>query len=183
VESCAVMLDGDPLTVAVEYERAGSLRFLDCRATYRGTVAACRMIWFAVSGGAPRHAAIPTVRPGQPHTSVQFLGIGQRRRVEEPHIEVADDALRAIRRRYPLDNFFEADWMALIGAVSGGVAAGIAATAFLATTGLPHRSPTGWWRLGSLLARTTVATYSFALAFCLAYGALVLLATRRGLVD
>jgi uncharacterized integral membrane protein len=100
-----------------------------------------------------------------------------------PHLELTQKTLDAIRQQYPLDNYFERDWVAVFRSTTAVAALSVALLAFLLTsTQRPLRQP-------SLPALTAPLTGLVAAASCggavfgVAYVALMFGAMRAGLVD
>ena len=182
-ESCSITLDDAQLAVDVEYAEPRNLRFGRCEATYRATAVTCWATWFALTGGFPRYATIPTVQPGQPHATVQWLGVGPAQPYSERHIEVDAETLRALRERYPLDNYYERDWEILIGTVSAVAAVGITAIGFVLLGPRWRSGGTGPSELDAPLIRLAVAAVVGGVAFCVSYAGLTIAAHANGLVD
>ena len=182
-EACSVALGDAQLAVDVDYADPSNLRFGRCEATYRATTVTCWATWFALTGGFPRYATVPTVQPGQLHATVQWLGTGRSLPFTERHIEVDAETLRALRGRYPLDNYYERDWTVLIGIVSS-IAAVVVAALGVALTGPRWRSGgTGRSDLDAPLIRLGVVAVFGVVAFCLSYAGLSITAHANGLID
>lgn len=119
----------------------------DCQAAYRSATAPCRAANVTLGAGIPRHAA----------ASGSTLGL-------DPSV------LRALQARYPLDNLYEAGWLALVPQVARLIALGV-------TLGL-GLAPWTRWHLRPLAAVAAgLLTFS---AVDVAFGGLLV---RTGLVD
>jgi hypothetical protein len=91
-ESCSALIDGDRLTIELEYQgfvRRG-FEFQSCTARYRGKTASCRAGNLTLSNGIPVYAL----------TSGADLGL-------------SDEALRTVRQRHTIENLHEEDWRAI----------------------------------------------------------------------
>ena len=186
IEECSIAIDGSLLTIEVEYHAPSSrrLEFMHCAATYGTTRAACRAAFYAIGGSYPLYASVPAVPPGAPHVSQHWFGpgagVGQ---AVISHVEVRAEALEAFKRQYPFDNYFEADWMALIGKVSTLAAASVGVLTVLLIGSVRRRgSLDASWRATAVQC-LTAAAFCGGLVFCLSYLALTLNAMGAGLVD
>jgi hypothetical protein len=180
-ESCTVTIDGTVLRVDVEYEE-DRLRFHRCEASYGPTTASCWPVWFALTGGPPIFASVPIVRPGQPHETVQWLGIGRVETFNAPHLEISEEALQTLRQRYPLTNYYERDWMGLVRTASL-VAACVTASLILLLSVWRPFGPSGLQRQFDPLRRLVLAASCGGVVFCLSFVGLFFQAMRAGLVD
>jgi hypothetical protein len=182
-ESCTVAIDGTMLRVEVEYGDPFGQRFRRCEAAYGPTSAACRPGWYAVGGRLPIYALIPTVQPGQPHETRQWLGPGSVQTVQVPHLEVRGETLQALRQEYPFDNYYESDWEALITRVAIVPAVVIAALAFRLTIVQPSlREPIVPW-LAAPLGSLAAAAMCGGTVFSVSWIGLLFAAMGAGLVD
>jgi len=182
-ESCTIAIDGTVLRVDVEYGDPFGLRFLRCDAAYGPTSAACRPGWYALTGGPPIYALIPTVQPGQPHETRQWLGPGSVQTLQAPHLEVRAEALQALRQQYPFDNYYESDWMASITTAAILPALVIAALAFRLTIVRPSLREPAVPRLVAPLGSLAAAAICGGTVFAVSWVGLVFAAMRAGLVD
>lgn len=102
-ETCRATIAGDELRVTVRYGRRGGFDFASCEATYRGATAACRATNYTLAAGLPRYAGVEAAALG---------------------LDAA--ALGDLRARYPLDNFYEADWLRWAPRVAAALALAVA---------------------------------------------------------
>jgi hypothetical protein len=182
-ESCTVAIDGTVLRVDIEYGDAFGQRFRRCDAAFGFTSTACWPIWYAGAGWLRIYALIPTVQPGQPHETRQWLGPGTVRTLQAPHFEVRAEALQAVRQQYPFDNYFESDWEALITRASIVPALVIAALAFRLTIVRPSLREPAVPRLVAPLGSLAAAAICGGTVFAVSWVGLVFAAMRAGLVD
>jgi hypothetical protein len=179
---CSVSLDGAELTVDVVYRERGHLSFGRCTATYKETVAECWATWYALTGGPPFYAFIPTVEPGEPHLTTQWLGISRVEQYAAPHIEMSDASLAAIRREYPLANLLDREWTMMISAV----ALLATVTVFVLALLLPTLPLVQRWtgRPRPIVRSTLLPAIAWsAVVLVVTLIGLMLLAMRAGLVD
>jgi hypothetical protein len=146
-EICRATVAGEELRVAVRYVGARTFEFADCQATFRSVTAPCHAANYTLGAGLPRYAA----------ASATALGL-------------TPTLIREVRGQYPLDNLYEADWLALVPRVAVLLALGMALGLVLAPW------PRWYYRP---LAALAISPMSFAM-IKVAFGGLLVI---TGLVD
>jgi hypothetical protein len=182
-ETCRVELAGQPLVVEVTYAQVTRTGFGRCVVTYGQTQLECWANYFALTGGPPRYAAIPVVQPGQAPVTDQWNPTAHVFTYRGPHVELDEETLRALAEQYPIDNYFERNWDALISEVSSWVALLVGGLTYALTRGIARepRFRIDWFsRRWASVAFATVAASGVLL---LMGGVLNLMAMHSGLVD
>jgi hypothetical protein len=165
-------------------DRAPTARY--CSVTFGASVASCRPIWLALTGGPPKYAAIPTVSPGQVHETQQWDFSSGIRTYRGPHLELRPETLAQLKMAYPRENYDEGDWDRLMSTVSEVAMLGTALVALLAGLILTTIHPPDWSRPRRSLAPLASLASSLVVGVVtggLVHACLLWIAMGTGLVD